>query len=289
MKTVVRLGRSHLEAEAIEIPDVMGMQVGSHEPLARLPFSPRKSGGGVRRVPPRSPGIDVRMNVPSQFYYEHMATRDPVYLWIASYNEHDEVSDTSCNQYFVAKGTPKDDMADASHVTVYLSAVYRGTFADIQQLLDVRKAKPEGDFINMNCGCRGAKSGFRDWIQRVFRRSPYTYSLSQVPARHSGVGSDTQVRAPGFYVSRMKRNGQVDWQCVCGAWTQIEPLDLGKLDVNPLVFADARSAHDHVRRLRNGVPQNWELVVAISSALSAAAFAVGEIVLPLVLRANGSE
>ncbi len=286
VKTVYKIGNTHIESEALEIPDVGDWEERSHEPLARLPLSPRKSGGGRKQTPPRAPSIDVKMNVPNDFYYDQMVTNNPVYLWAAHYTEQDEVYGTSCNQYLIARVKPKDYRADATHVTVYLSAVYRGTFADTQELLDAQKARPEGDFVNNNCGCRGAREGFYDWIQRVFRSSPYTYSLSQVPATHSEIGNDTQVHAPGFYVSRITRSGQIDWQCVCGAWTQIAPMDLGKLDVNPLVFADPRSAHDHIRRLRNGIPQNWELIVAatvlVSSLLSAIAFAIAEVVIPLL-------
>ncbi len=289
VKTVWKIGNTHIESEALEIPDVGDWEETSHEPLAWLPLSPRKSGGGARKVPPRKPGIDVKIDVPNEFYREHMVTKNPVYLWTTHYNEQDKVHHTSCNQYLIGRAEPKEHEADATHMRVYLSEMYRGPFANTQELLDAQKARPEGDFVNKNCSCRGTKEGFPDWIQRVFRRSPYTYTLSQVPATHSEVGNDTQVRAPRFYVSRLTRSGRIDWQCVCGAWTQIEPMDLGKLDINPLVFADARSAHDHVRRLRNGVPQNWELIIALSSVLSAAAFVVGEIALPIVLKVNGSE
>lgn len=282
MRTVWKIGHTHLEADAVEIPDVLHGAIGAHEPLARLPLSPRRSGGGVRRTPIRKPSVDIRMDVPVEFCQEHLTTSKPVYLWITHFDERNEIYGTSCNQYLIARASPKDYKADTTHMTVHLSPVYRGTFTNTQDLLDAQRTRPDGDFVNENCGCRGVKEGFRDWIERVFRKSPYTYSLSQVPARQSEVGADTQVRAPGFYVSRISRSGRIDWQCICGAWTQIEPMDLGKLDVNPLVFADARSAHDHVRRLRNGVPQNWELVVAFFSLVSATALVFGEIIWPLI-------
>ena len=289
MKTEWKVGKSHVESDALVVPDVVASEVGSLQPMARLPWSPRRTGGFARKIPAREAGIDVQIEVPNEFFYEHMRDKAPLYLWIYYYNEQNKVYARWCNRYLLANAIPRGHDADATHMTVFLSAMYRGKFENVQELLNAQLKRPEGDFVNENCGCRGVKGGFWDWIRRVFRRSPYTYSLSQVPARQSDLGGDIQVRAPGFYVSRMTRTGQVDWQCVCGAWTQIEPMDLGKLDINPLVFADARSAHDHVRRLRNGVPQNWELIVAISSALSVAAFVIGEIVLPIVLKANGNE
>ncbi|MCY3567924.1 MAG: hypothetical protein OXH38_04815 [Chloroflexi bacterium] len=186
------------------------------------------------------------------------------------------------NRFLINRSIFVQDDNDQQQVKVILEATYRGDFSTIEELQKAEEERPDGDYANRNCGCRGKQEGFRDWFQRAIRRSPYVYDLSWTPGSESRSDDTVKITEERYFVSRVGKRGRVDWQCACGAWTEVHPNDRGKAEMTALSFADARSAHDHMRRLRHGVPQNWELFVAFFSLVSAAALLFGEVIWPLI-------
>lgn len=278
METDWTIGPSPIEAEAHPVLSVYKSELDLHSGgLARLPLSPRKTGGGVRRTPVGVAAAKVELAVSAETYSRHLRGDSSVYLWMRGADGEELVNRFLINRSIYFKGED-----GAYQVRVVLEATYRGDFSSVDELLEAEQARPDGDFANKNCGCRGDQEGIRDWFQRATRRSPYVYDLSWTVGSETETAGSVQVVEPRYFVSRVAKGGRVDWQCACGAWTEVEPDDRGKQEMTILSFADARSAHDHMRRLRNGVPQRWELIVAISSMVSAAAFVTGEIVIPLI-------
>ncbi len=245
--------------------------------LARLPLPPRKTGGGVGRIPVGIPAAKVELAVNVDTYDRYLRSDSIVYLWWTEQDDEQYV-----NRFLIVRHDYLPPEDNEYQVKLWLEASFRGGFLSTNDLLKAEKIKPDGDFANRNCGCRGMQEGLCDWLQRVLRRSPYVYNLSWTVGSRSNSGSTLQITEPRYFVSRVTKEGRVDWQCACGAWTEVEPNDRGRREMSVLSFADARSAHDHIRRLRNGVPQNWELIVAIFSFASATALVFGEVILPLI-------
>lgn len=276
-----RIGTSPSEEDALIVPDVTKAKVealGSE--LAKLPLSFTKSGGGVKRTPAGSRGYSVTLTIPRAFAVQHISGHGPFYLWLTSKNG-DRIEFEWCNQFLVARREDSLDEQRVPHVSISFQSQYKREFSNIDELLAAARARPSGDFVNANCGCRGQRDGLRDWLRRVGRRAPYIYAPSVVEGSEIQHRDQVNTRPPRFVVSRVARDGTVDWQCSCGAWTEVEPHNRGLEDMTPLEFYDSRSAQDHMRRLRNGVPQNWELIVAVSSIVSGVAFVIGEIIIPL--------
>ena len=248
--------------------------------LAVLPLSATKSGGGVKRIPVKSQGLRVQLTVPATFYFEHINELRKVYLWMSTEIDG-EVVERWCNQFLLTGRRDRRHRDGEDVVAFDLEALFRKNFTTVDELLQSQEARPDGDFVNENCGCRGERPGPGDWLQRVFRKSPYVYAISATDGAETQQINDVRVRPPLFLVTRVTRDGRVDWQCSCGSWTEVYPHDRGKEDIIPLGFRDSRSAHDHMRRLRNGVPQNWEVVVAALSLVSGVALLIGEVIIPL--------
>lgn len=281
MKATWKIGRSHVESDATIVQDVRACKIEwPDDRLAVLPLSTTKSDGAVKRIPVMSQGLRVQLTVPATFYFDHIDGLRKVYLWMSDETDG-EVGHRLCNQ-FLLTGRHDRRRHDGEDVVDFdLEALFRKNFTTVDELLQSQEARPDGDFVNENCGCRGERPGPGDWLRRVIRKSPYVYAISATDGAETQQINDVRVRPPLFLVTRVTREGRVDWQCACGSWTEVHPRDRGKEDITPLGFRDSRSAHDHMRRLRNGVPQNWEVVVAALSLVSGVALLIGEVIIPL--------
>lgn len=282
IEDVWRIGASPSEKDALIVPTVRSAKIealGSE--LARLPLSFTKSGGGVKRAPTGSRGYSVTLTIPKTFAAQHISGHGPFYLWMTA-KDGERIADEWCNQFLIARRENGLDEQEVPYVSINFQSQYKREFSSTDELLAATRARPSGDFVNADCGCRGQHDGLRDWLRRVTRRAPYIYALSVVEGSEIQYHDQVNTRPPRFVVSRVARDGTVDWQCSCGAWTEVEPHNRGLEGMTLLEFYDSRSAQDHMRRLRNGVPQNWELIVAVASIVSGAAFVIGEIVIPLV-------
>ena len=280
VETVWRIGKSPAEKEALTIPNVTCDRVEAlGNDLARLPLSFAES-GGTKWFPTAPRGFEVTLTVPTSFVSEHIDRSGPFYLWM-TIRDGANVLTEWCNQFLIVRRQDSLDDDGEALVSISFQSLYKDEFSTIEELLATAEQRPSGDFVNANCGCLGQHDGLRDWFRRVRRRAPYIFASSTIEGSERQSGGQVTLRPPRFVVSRKTRDGRTDWQCSCGAWTEVEPSDRGYAKMTPLEFHDSRSAHDHVRRLRNGVPQNWELIVAVSSVVSGAAFVIGEIVIPL--------
>ena len=283
MKTTWKIGRSHVESDAQIVPEIADHSIEwLDRPLALLPLSITKGGGGTNWMPLGPEGMRVKLTVSTEFYLEHVDGHRKLYAWMST-QAGDDVLQQWCNQFLV---TRRQDRAGEDAVSFYMESIYRKNFTTVDELLESQEPRPAGDFVNRNCGCRGKQAGVRDWLRRVFRKSPYVYAISVADGTETTQIDGVRVRPPHLLVTRVTREGRLDWQCSCGAWTEIAPHDRGREDMTLLGFRDSRSAHDYMRRLRNGVPQNWELIVAASSIVSGIAFILGEIVIPLLSSAE---
>ena len=125
------------------------------------------------------------------------------------------------------------------------------------------------------CPCDGTKPlllGVPDWFERLFRSSRYFYfTIGAIRLRN-------QREAPRYYVRRRSYDEGVVYegkQCICGAWLDFEegqePSLNGGVEIE---FQDPRAADEYARRMRNGVPQNWEIAVSV---VGGSLIALGEI------------
>lgn len=129
------------------------------------------------------------------------------------------------------------------------------------------------------CGCNGHRDSTMEWLRRVFRRPSYVYTLGVRPGsqREAPAGLVHQTD-PNYTIHRYENKTDVaDELCACGRWTQVFPDDKGSELVIPMVFHDARTATDYMRRLQTGVPQNWEML----AALAGLALFTSEVVYPV--------
>ena len=141
--------------------------------------------------------------------------------------------------------------------------VYGEWFDTISELRDHEKRV--GCYGESACGCNGHQDSIVEWLRRVFRRPSYVYTLGVRPGsqRADSVGLVHQTE-PNYTIHRYKNKTDVaDELCACGRWTQVFPDDKGSELVIPMIFHDARTATDYMRRLQTGVPQNWELLAAV--------------------------
>ena len=143
--------------------------------------------------------------------------------------------------------------------------------------------------MTQECCVDGKRLGLRDRL-----RSPYYYYAR--PASITTNGDEGTSTLVPFYVCRdLKRDGDV-WPpeteevlCRCGRWARNPAKMYGKRrdEIAPgdgrIVewpndmefstarrFASARTADDYARRLNHRVPQNWEVIVAVSALLGTA-------------------
>lgn len=147
----------------------------------------------------------------------------------------------------------------------------------------------EKNLMTQKCCVDGKSLGLRERL-----RSPYHYYAR--PASITANGAERASALGPFYVCRdLKSDGDV-WPpeteevlCRCGRWAR-EPLKMygrrrdevapgdGRVVEWPndlefstaRRFASARTADDYARRLNHRVPQNWEVIVAVSALLGTA-------------------
>ena len=137
--------------------------------------------------------------------------------------------------------------------------------------------------IHVSHMCDGKKPlawGFFDWLSRIFGMHKYVYELStSEETQTTDVSSDgkserTRVDNRLFNVVRtihIPDSGQpiMEWQCTCKRWWS-PPRKVDSIigeHIRLLEFHDARTAEEYARKLRHGIPQNWEVLLVIATAL----------------------
>lgn len=141
--------------------------------------------------------------------------------------------------------------------------VYGKWFDSMSELRDHEKRL--GHYGKSACGCNGHQDSIVEWFKRVIRRPSYVYTLGVRPGsqRENSQGLVYQTEA-NYTIHRYQNKTDVaDELCACGRWTQVFPDDKGSELVIPMLFHDARTATDYMRRLQTGIPQNWELLAAL--------------------------
>lgn len=155
--------------------------------------------------------------------------------------------------------------------------VYGKWFDSVSELRDHQKQL--GHYGKSACGCNGHRDSNFEWLRRVLRRPSYVYTLGVRPGsqRENSAGLVHQTE-PNYTIHRYKNKTDIAEElCACGRWTQVFPDDKGSELVIPMIFHDARTATDYMRRLQTGVPQNWELL----TALAGLALFTSEVVYPV--------
>lgn len=113
------------------------------------------------------------------------------------------------------------------------------------------------------CCVTGTREGLRGWVRRLFRRSNYMYL-----AKKEGQDVFSIWRKP---VASDREDIQ-EVLCEGGHWT----TETGH--ATKYSFFSERAVDDYVRRLNNGIPQNYEIVLALVGSL----FLTGSLVIDIV-------
>ena len=165
-----------------------------------------------------------------------------------------------------------------------------------------------------NCAAcaRRRHPGILDWVRRFLSIGPYIYTASGGEHHYEGKFSSGPNRSSRFFVFR--ENLQTEMSAVllpCGNWSEPHPfLNLNEEDSTlrystgeefdysidiiewwehlrasyPLgakKFLDARDAEEYARKLRYGIPQNWQVWAAL---LLVTLEFTGGVILAIVLR-----
>ena len=109
--------------------------------------------------------------------------------------------------------------------------------------------------------CRNGKRRSRlEWLRVLFKRGPYFYQVGPV---RSGVFHI--YRRPATYDGQPSRE-QFEWLCANGHWA---PHASGQPDMLFYQLHSSRAADEYVRRLNNGIPNNYGAWIAVGGILIA--------------------
>lgn len=272
------IGKTPDRAEAVSVEmrdgDTSGPERREDEvrELRQSPATRRRTGPWRVLLPRRSLRSPVlRLTVPQQLYEQVLWPADDLYLWTAwRYVDDESIHEETVNKAQLSSATP--NQADKT-VSVRLRYLYEQGSPSVEALLDKEKENPFGDYNQRNCQCRGRHDRWR-WFKQLVGVGKYTYVVQHEPSwtvsREEG---HTVHHSETFVIERHAKDGGVQWECVCGAWTEIIPDDAGREDMIVNMLYDSSSAEERVNLLRSGLPMRWRLYTLVLSAFSAIAIA----------------
>ena len=273
------IGKTPDRAEAVSVEmrdgDTSGPERREDEvrELRQSPATRRRTGPWRVLLPRRSLRSPVlRLTVPQQLYEQVLWPADDLYLWTAwRYVNDGSIHEETVNKAQLSSATP--NQADKT-VSVRLRYLYEQGSPSVEALLDKEKENPFGDYNQRNCQCQGQHD--RGWrrFKRLVGMGEYTYVVQYEPGWTVSHGEGhTAHHSETFVIERHTKDGGVQWECVCGAWTEIKPDDTGREDMIVNVLYDSNSAEERVNLLRGGIPMRWRLYTLVLSAFSAIAIA----------------
>ena len=239
--------------------------------LRQSPAARRRTGPWRVLLPRRSLRAPVlSLTVPQQLYEQVLRPADELYLWtVYRYVDDRSIHEESVNKAQFSSATP--NQADKT-VSVRLRYLYEQGSPSVEALLDKEKENPFGDYNQRNCQCRGRHDRWR-WFKQLVGVGGYTYVVQHEPGWTVSRGEGHTVHhSETFVIERHAKNGGVQWECVCGAWTEIKPDDAGREDMIVNMLYDSNSAEERVNLLRSGLPMRWRLYTLLLSALGAIIF-----------------
>ena len=237
--------------------------------LRQSPATRRRTGPWRVLLPRRSLRAPVlSLTVPQQLYEQVLRPADELYLWtVYRYVDDRSIHEESVNKAQLSSATP--NQADKT-VSVRLRYLYEQGSPSVEALLDKEKENPFGDYNQRNCQCQGRHD--RGWrrFKRLVGMGEYTYVVQYEPGWTVSHGEGhTAHHSETFVIERHTKDGGVQWECVCGAWTEIKLEDAGRENMIVNVLYDSGSAEERVNLLRRGIPMRWRLYALGFSALSA--------------------
>ena len=240
--------------------------------LRRFQLSNAKRRMGKWRAPLpirslRAPTLSV--TVPRQLYEEALSGSGEFYVWKIAR----EVDNGPVHQEYFNKVWFSSFRIDRTTDLVYLTAkyVYEPPILSADDLAAKEEQNPFGDYNHSHCECKGVHDRYLGWLTRAIGCSRYTYAVEQRPGwteqrrYDGGVVQHSQT----FVIERHTKDGGVQWECVCGAWTEVRLEDGGRDYMTVRVLYDSRSAEARADYLRKGIPMRWRFYVGLMSLASA--------------------
>lgn len=211
----------------------------------------------------------ITVTVSRQLYEEALSGSGEFYVWKIAR----EVDNGPVHQEYFNKVWFSSLRIDRTTDLVYLTAkyVYEPPILSAGDLAAREEQNPFGDYNHSHCECKGVHDRGRGWLKRAFGCSKYTYAVEHRPGwteerRHDG---GVVQHSPTFVIQRHTKDGGVQWECICGAWTEVRLEDGGRDYMTVRVLYDSQSAEARADYLRKGIPVQWRLYTLGLSALSA--------------------
>ena len=229
----------------------------------------RRRGPWYVPLPKRSLRAPVlSLTVPQEQYNQTLSYAGELYLWeVWRY-----VDDGSIYQEYVNKIQVSSATRSRSDKTVSVKLRYRyeQDIPSVEALLAKEEENPFGDFSQRHCQCEGRHDRGWGWIKRLAGKSGYTYVVEHQPAWTESQGEGRTVNhSETFVIERHTKDGGIQWECVCGAWTEVRLEEAGRESMIVNVLYDSSSVEERVNLLRHGIPMRWRLYTLGLSALSA--------------------
>lgn len=239
--------------------------------LRRFHLSNAKRRMGKWRAPLSNRSLQaptLSVTVPRQDYDEALSGSGEFYIWeITSYVDDDEVLQEHVNKVWFSS-----IQTDRTGRSVHLKAryVYEPPLSTMEDLAAKEEQNPFGDYNHPHCECKGVHDRGRGWLWRAIGVSKYTYTVEQRPSwtTERPFGGTVQ-HSQTFVIERHTKDGGVQWECICGAWTEVRLEDGGRDYLTSRVLYDSRSAEERADYLRRGIPMRWRLYVGLLSLASA--------------------
>ena len=231
----------------------------------------RRMGKWLAPLPKRSlraPTLDVMVR--RQIYDEALSGSGEFYVWeITRYVDDGTMYQERVNKVWFSSARPT---RAGDLVQVNAKYIYEPPILTMDDLAAKEVEDPFGDYNHPHCECKGDHDRWFGWFKRAIGCSKYTYTVEQRPGwseeRRSG---GTIQHNQTFVIERHTKDGGVQWECICGAWTEVRLEDGGRDYLTARVFYDSRSAEERTEYLRRGIPMRWKLYVLVLSLTSGVA------------------
>ena len=265
------IGQTPDRSRAVPVPMQPGDSFGAGDRedalrLFHLSDAQRRIGKWRQRLPNRhlhAPTLSVKID--RRIYDEALSGLGEFYVWkITTRVDDGSVYDEQMNKAWRSRM-----IRDREWVHVTLKYVYAEGIQSIDDLLDREAEDPFGDFNQPHCECKGAHDRWWGWVKRALGCSDYTYTIDQSPAwSEERVFGGVVQYGPTFLIERHTKDGGIQWECICGAWTEVRLEDGARDYMTVRLLYDSRSAEERANYLRRGIPMRWRLWVVILSLSS---------------------